>query len=831
MLDDSFILWTILVQFYFGIKKMKEISSFLFFLVGALFDLTYLCDARYILSTLIIPFDMKHLFMRMLLAELLMIGAVVSASAQVSMNLATKVTDLKASTNNGQLTFINDNGRVEFWSGFHGTDFYGQYEYIELTWDRINNITSADVYWAVSGDTIDVPIDAYMSYWNGTDWVWGQSFGDVVNQTSRVEVNISTNKIRIYMKGMKACGVREVRVIGMQGEYDPTVMYQWPTYPDVMNYDFRNDYPNGFPAPTKLLPENVGQVGTRIKGWWAFAWGKNRNRYVTDAAIDSLLSRMDNDFRFFRDVMGWLPDKRSKNGFYSTVYLYGSGLTIDNADSTALGGWQGSTWYNGESWPMVHLSYYPVACFDSQFTYDSFQGKNVTDQAFQMGACVHEGIHSMLADLEGCKKSVWFHESSDNWLMSEAEQRRQNISTPTSMGFLSAASVIAPFMPIDCYSGWLQDGSFGGPTADGVNMYGDKGQLCTWRNLLGGVQYSEYFPNALSQMLGNGSIPWIWQNCRDYILEGMGKVLGDESMRSLLVEYNARRAMVDVGKWNTAITSLLDNNWLLDIGPEGNTSGGNWKGDIEHWRATCYANMSKCDEVDSAGWWKPEYRTTPGWSASNQIPLHIEGVQGNIVRLYFKPIGANMTCQLCYRSKRGKVYYSHPVQDEGIVSIELKEVPANQVIIAVVSNTDYIYKGEETRKAHYDYRLKMMDNVYQPADAKLKWYQFRNTITDGAFVTDINEVSKNDGNSGAMRFSMTLQTNKVKCGDSLPLYFTGVARPWIQVRLHSLDGETVYAQSFRYDGLLHIPSFLTKGLYIVESQDGKDLASAKLLIE
>jgi len=761
-------------------------------------------------------------------ASALFLG-VMPTFAQSQLNLAVKAISLDASVNAGRVTLINDNNRTAFWSGYHGAAYYGQYEYVEMAWDRINKVSSADVYWAVSGDTIDVPLDAYLSYWDGTEWVKGAQLIASGTQVSNAVVNVETSKIRVYMSGAKACGIREARIIGTLGEYDPTVAYQWPTYPDVMNYDFKNDYPNGFPAPTAMLPENVGQVGSRTKGWWTFAWGKNRNRYVTDEAIDSLLLRMDRDFRFFRETMGWLPDKRAKNGYYSTIYLYGSGLTTDNADSTALGGWQGATWYNGQSWPMVHLSYYPVACFDPAFVYDGYQNRSVTDQAFQMGACVHEGIHAMLADLDGCKKSVWFHESSDNWLMSEAEQYKQGVSTPSSMGFLSAGSVIAPFMPIDCYSGWLQDGSFGGPTADGVNMYGPNGQLCTWRRLLGGVQYSEYFPNALSQMLGNGCIPWIWQNCRDYILESMGKALGDENMRSLLVEYNARRAMIDVGKWNTAINKLLDDNWLLDIGPEGNAAGGNWKNDVETWKATCYARMSRCEGADSTRWWKPEYRTTPGWSAANQIPLHVEGTQGNIVRIYFKPIGQNMTCQLCFRSKRGKVYYSHPVSGEGIVSIELKEVPANNVVMAVVSNTDYIYMGEATRKAHYDYRLMMSDHVYQPADATLKWYKYRNTITDQKFVTGIGSVTHAE--TGGSRFAMMPERNVVRRGERLGLHFTGVSRPWVQVRMHNASGQTVYAQSFRYDGNLEIPAHLSKGLYIIESAGGKDKAAAKLLVE
>ena len=66
-------------------------------------------------------------------------------------------------------------------------------------------------------------------------------------------------------------------------------------------------------------------------------------------------------------------------------------------------------------------------------------------------------------------------------------QRNNNYS---AMGYLSAGMAIAPFMPIECYSGWLQDGSFGGPCAEGaVNQSSGGQQICTWKNLLGGTQY------------------------------------------------------------------------------------------------------------------------------------------------------------------------------------------------------------------------------------------------------------------------------------------------------------------------------------------------------
>ncbi len=65
--------------------------------------------------------------------------------------------------------------------------------------------------------------------------------------------------------------------------------------------------------------------------------------------------------------MGWPPDLRAKNGFKSAVYLYGSGLCTDDADNTALGGWQGAINYDGTSWPMILASYYPVFAFDPDF--------------------------------------------------------------------------------------------------------------------------------------------------------------------------------------------------------------------------------------------------------------------------------------------------------------------------------------------------------------------------------------------------------------------------------------------------------------------------------
>ena len=111
----------------------------------------------------------------------------------------------------------------------------------------------------------------------------------------------------------------------------------------------------------------------------------------------------------------------------------------------------------------------------------------------------------------------------------------------SGMGFLNAATVIAPFMPIECYSVWLIDGTFGGPGAQGVT---GKNQ----RSLLGGSQYSNILPTFLGTWLGTGSVRWIYGNAygsTTYLLEtyGLDKGLGDAGVRRLITEFRARLAL------------------------------------------------------------------------------------------------------------------------------------------------------------------------------------------------------------------------------------------------------------------------------------------------
>lgn len=842
---------------------------------------------------------------------ILMCWSMMPMQAQSLTNLAVRAQRVTASFSSDEhpvdLIYDNRTAASSYWSSDAGEESWGEYAYVEFLWDRNNQFAEIRAYWAADDTNILLPSDAYVAWWDGREWHKGATLAQPDDKNlSTTEVDITSNRLRIYLKSGRACGIREMKIMGYLGEeckaavltdksvyaweegkpltlapvltlpdgeeedplwnwtlpdgstattpqvlatqpgiyvvsyqrqcgavtehiynvFDPSVSYQWPKYSPTLYYDYRSEYP-ALDPPTKMLPENNNVQGYMADGWWAVAWGPKTNPHVTEVAKQGLLAKMNEDFAFFRDEMGWPPDKRARNGYYSTVYVYGSGLNSDNANMYERGGWQGATWWNGSSWPMVNISYYPIACFDPAFTNDNdnpnYNGWTVTDQTFQQNACVHEGIHAIFADLEGCKNSAWYQEAGNTWLQGEAELVKSG-KTPTSMGYLSAGNMIAPFMPIECYSGWLLDDSFGGPSAEGVNMYGSSGQICTWRNMLGGVQYGELFPHFVSEILGRGSIPWIWRYCKNRVLDGMADTLGDNQMRHLIMEYRARQAMIDVGQWSTACRKLLDDNWLLKVQQEWSPY---WK-QVKVWEATPYANMYKCDEVDSLGWWYPEWRTTPGWSGANQIPLHVNGEAGNIISMHFKPLGDNMVCMLCYRTKRGRIYYSQPVDGEGDVIMKLKEEPANNVVIAVVCNTDYIYKGEETRKKHFDYRLKMGENMYQPAKAQLKWYDYRATIRDKEFVDGIEDVT---AVVPSAKFTIIPERTVVNRGERVPLRIAAASRLQVPVRLFNQNGQMVYSQSFMRDGDYMIPADIVPGIYVLQGINGRETHSVKIMVK
>jgi len=487
--------------------------------------------------------------------------------------------------------------------------------------------------------------------------------------------------------------------------------YVWPKYNPDLNYNFTNEFAS-IPTPTNVLNDCSG-VSTTITlpdNWFCFRFGSPLNPNVTSNSWIPMLQRLDSDFRYFRDVMGWPPDKRAKRGYKSAVYLLGSGTCV-GGDEWQTGGWMGSINYNGEDWPIGLFSYYPVWSFDPAYPNG--------DAGFQQGACTHELIHSVLADMPGCKKAAWFQEGGNTWLQGEAEARKSG--NYSGMGWLSAGSMLAPFMPIECYTGWLQDDSFGGPSAEGVNMFSNTTQICTWRTMLGGVQYSEAFPHFMGEIVSPGSVAWIWRYCTNRVLEGLGTApegLGNHQTRRLIMEYRARQVMCDFGKWSNAYKALLNNNWGQSWGPE-------WQPywiNCAPWTARCYVVTT-----NNSGILTPERRTLPGWSGANQIPLTALSSVGNVT-VNFTPFGTNMSCQLVYRATDNTVIYSKPVAS-GTCTLTppVGKAIKNNVVVAVICNTDYIYNGESSRTNKFDYRLQITGagtyGVAAAASIASKWYQ------------------------------------------------------------------------------------------------------------
>ncbi|MFB6318169.1 T9SS type A sorting domain-containing protein [Saccharicrinis sp. FJH54] len=634
-------------------------------------------------------------------------------------------------------------------------------------------------------------------FWSGPN---GLSESGNVLSLDDMQTNQSGTYTAMYIN---ECGaISESVVYVTVGSSNDGSAYTWPAYDPPIYYDFRDEFPS-LEMPTKDLEDCNNFAGRQSSGWWTFVWGPNARSLVTENAITPMLERFNQDFAYFRDTMGWPPDKRAKRGYRSGIYLYGSGLCTDNADTNALGGWQGATNFQGESWPMVLASYYPVYSFDPACPYGDREG--------QMGAMIHEGIHSLLADLPGARNSAWFHEGGNTWLQQEMESRRSG--NYSSMGFLNAGAMIAPFMPIECYSGWLQDGSFGGPSAEGVNMFEGSKQICTWRNLLGGNQYGNLFPTLFSEIFGDHSVAWIWRYCENRVLEGIADTLGDYQMRRLIMEYRAKQALVDFGKWTTATRKLLDNNFGVSIKAEWQPSWLN----PEVWKATPYVKTW----INEDGLVVPEQRTTPGWSGANIVPLITEG---DIVKVDFLPIGKNMGCQICYRAEDGSVVYGQPVFG-GETSLKLEKKPANNVVFIVVTNTDYIYEGEKTRTAHFDYRLRLGEGVKERAHWNVRWYRWNTKLNNITIPTDM-EIPLADS-----RQKVSVYPNPVQLDRDINIRFENSLASPAEIKLVDVNGKLLTMKNTSSNTTLTCPEKLSKGFYFVSVKTEDATEVHKLVVQ
>lgn len=469
---------------------------------------------------------------------------------------------------------------------------------------------------------------------------------------------------------------------------DQCASYDWPAYSPNLNYDFRDDYDDIDPSQFEVFPGCDDSViaGVKTSGWYAFIWGHNRNPAITDDDIDRVLANLNEDMAYARDVMGWPPDRLPQQGYYSNVYLFGSGLCTDTASNTERGGWQSGI----GGYPMVLLSYYPV----------------ITPS--ERGGITHEAIHTIMASMPG-SKAAWFNEGGNTWLQMNMEANRTG---HYGVGFLDAVPFLAPHIPIENYSGWLQDGSFGGPNAEGVNQHVNGQQISTWRDYLGGHQYNSVFSHFLAEHVSLGANAWIWSNSRySHILEALASGLGEDQIRHLIMEYRARQALVDFGPWSEAFKAPINNNWWRTIGAE-EIPGGILQEPSPH-QLTFYVKTSQVNNM-----LVPDTDTLPGWSGANQIPLTIEG---NYVRINFEPFSENMRAQIAYRATDGSTVYSQPTAN-GDICLTLDKPAKNNVVTVVISSVNYLYEGETSRTNKYDYRLHTLEGITGTAPISKKHY-------------------------------------------------------------------------------------------------------------
>lgn len=458
-------------------------------------------------------------------------------------------------------------------------------------------------------------------------------------------------------------------------ECDP---YIWPSYDPDLNWEFEGEEIDPDTLSVYEGCDSSVVAGTATSGWWSLFWGNDRNPDITDAQIQQVLDGLNEDMGYIRDVMGWPTDKLPQNGYLSSVYLYGSGLCTDNASNTEQGGWQS----NIGQYPMVLLSWAPIVNYDR-------------------GGITHEAIHAMVKGTPGGdNKAHWFNEGGNTWIQMQLGARRDGTY---GVGFLDGGPFVAPHQPVESYSGWLLDGSFGGPDAEGV---GD----CNWRAYLGGSQYNSILSHFLALYVSEGANAWIWQQAQPRnILETLSTGLGDEQTRRLVMEYRARQALVDFGPWRDSIINQgINYTWGQTLNRECGTGS-----NPEDYLSTSYAPTTTAGTTIT-----PDDYTLPGWSGANQIPLNVSGDE---VRLAFNPEGANMRMQLAYWAEDGTAVYSQPVES-GELCLRLDKAPKNGVAIAVVSNTDYVYEGDETRQTKYDYSVEMISGASSTADRTTQWF-------------------------------------------------------------------------------------------------------------
>ena len=171
--------------------------------------------------------------------------------------------------------------------------------------------------------------------------------------------------------------------------------------------------------------------------------------------------------------------------------------------------------------------------------------------------------------------------------------------------------------------------------------------------------------------------------------------------------------------------------------------------------------------------------------------------------------------------------------------IQLDEQPANGVIFCVVVNTEYEFKGgsygEELRKHHYDYRLRLGDNALAIADTYQKWYFYEKSITDPNYdevaATGIESVRAHASVANSDEARVHIMSTLIRSGNTIQLQLDGVEPADVKVHMLGLSGIVADAASLNPDATYTLPANLIPGVYFIKFTHYGKVDTYKVLVK
>ena len=164
-------------------------------------------------------------------------------------------------------------------------------------------------------------------------------------------------------------------------------------------------------------------------------------------------------------------------------------------------------------------------------------------------------------------------------------------------------------------------------------------------------------------------------------------------------------------------------------------------------------------------------------------------------------------------------------------------------MIAVITNTDYIYSGETTRKAHYDYRLRLVTGVTGAASVNTKWY---NSATLSSARTETEPVTavgidwskycsldvpatRTVGNSSLVK--MQMYPNPARLSSRVTLDFLNESSEKTTITLFNIQGAKVMEASTTSMRYVIESKFLKAGTYLVKIKNTKTDQTQQLIVQ